>query len=125
MIFGIGLDTTTLSRFEDLAENEKFINRILTEREKEDFYALSQNKKANFLAKRFSAKEAFAKALGTGISATFGFHSISIIKTKENAPKIVMNDERLKANFTECFVSFSDEKLGKDKLISSIVILEK
>lgn len=125
MIFGIGLDITTISRFKDLTENEKFINRILTQIEKEDFYILPQSKKANFLAKRFSAKEAFSKALGTGICSTFSFHSISIVKTPENAPKILINDENLKTNFTQCFISFSDEKVENNKLISSIVILEK
>ena len=67
MIFGIGTDIVEVSRIEDsLARfGHAFAMRLLNEREMQEF--MLTNTQARFLAKRFAAKEAFAKALGTGI----------------------------------------------------------
>ena len=50
MIFGIGIDATKLSRFKKFIHNQRFINRILTNQEQEDFKNTDESKKANFLA---------------------------------------------------------------------------
>jgi holo-[acyl-carrier protein] synthase len=78
MIFGIGTDIVEVSRIEDSLERfgEAFAQRILSEREWQAF-ELSQTK-ARFLAKRFAAKEAFAKALGTGLRGPATFQNIGV-----------------------------------------------
>jgi holo-[acyl-carrier protein] synthase len=125
MIVGIGIDTTLLSRFLPLSSNEKFIKRILTLTEEEDFKLLPLEQKANFLAKRFAGKEAFAKALGTGIGKEFNFKSIAILKNLQNAPFIKILDETLLTKISTAFISFADENINTEKLISAFVVLQK
>ena len=78
MIYGIGTDVVEVSRIEDsLARfGEAFAERILTKGEWLDFE--QSPFQARFLAKRFAAKEAFAKALGTGVRAPATFQSIGV-----------------------------------------------
>lgn len=125
MIVGIGLDTTILSRFTKFVQNKKFIDRILTIGEKIDFESIEEGKRANFLAKRFSGKEAFAKALGIGIGAGFSFKGVEILKTQQNAPYIKILDEKILLKAQSALISFSDELVGGEVLISSVVILQK
>ena len=68
MIFGIGTDIVSVQRMRrNLGRyGERFARRILSESELEEFRATA--KPENFLAKRFAAKEAAAKAMGTGFS---------------------------------------------------------
>ena len=74
MIYGIGVDVTSVSRVEKSLERlgERFMHRILAVDEREDYCAHSQP--ARFLAKRFAIKEAASKALGTGIRDGVSFH---------------------------------------------------
>lgn len=78
MIYGIGTDIVEVSRIEDsLARfGNAFAMRILSEREMQEF--VQSHTQARFLAKRFAAKEAFAKALGTGIRAPATFENIAV-----------------------------------------------
>ena len=92
MIQGIGIDLVELDRIETLMERQPaFPTRILTEREMTRFLALSDHRKIEFLAGRFSAKEAFSKALGTGIGAGMSFLDIEILPNEMNKP-IVYTD---------------------------------
>ncbi|WP_027410263.1 holo-ACP synthase [Anoxybacteroides tepidamans] len=88
MIVGIGIDIVELKRIQTLMEqNEKFIHRILTEKEKNIFDSLSSNvRKAEFLAGRFAVKEAYAKAIGTGIGKHLSFQDIEIINDEYGKP---------------------------------------
>ncbi|MEC0415338.1 holo-ACP synthase, partial [Bacillus subtilis] len=66
MIYGIGLDITELKRNASMAGRQKRLaQRILTRRELEQNYELSEKRKIEFLAGRYEAKEAFSKAYGT------------------------------------------------------------
>src|SRR5690625_5764338 len=69
MIKAIGIDLIELKRIEaSIDKSDKFMQRILTPKEQEHFQNLrSQSRKVEFLAGRFAAKEAFAKATGQGI----------------------------------------------------------
>src|SRR5690625_983539 len=69
MIKGIGIDIVELDRIEkSMLEKKRFTDRILTEKEKLRFLELTnQRRRVEYLAGRFAAKEACAKALGTGI----------------------------------------------------------
>ena len=67
MIHGIGTDIAAVARLRSLWERhgERIVEKILSPGERNDFERA--NDKGRFLAKRFAAKEAFAKALGTGV----------------------------------------------------------
>ena len=114
-IFGIGTDLIDISRMKKLLnKNKKFINRIFSA--KEIKYCESQSNKTASYSKRFAAKEAFAKALGVGISKGISFNEISISNTKDGAPyiellgitkSIVKNLTKKKNKF---YLSLSDEK---------------
>lgn len=68
MIVGIGLDVVEIERIEKAyIRRNSFADRVLTEKELELFDGLTGKRKIEFLAGRFSVKEAFSKALGTGI----------------------------------------------------------
>lgn len=78
MIAGIGVDIVEVARMEQALERfgDKFAQRVLAPGEWHDYEAAGRQ--AAFLAKRFAAKEAFGKALGTGIRVPATFHAISV-----------------------------------------------
>ncbi len=124
MIFGIGTDIVEVSRIEEsLARfGEAFAQRILTERE---WLAFAQSQTgARFLAKRFAAKEAFAKAMGTGLRAPATFQNIGIAHDDLGKPVFDLAAElqsHLDARgIRACHLSVSDEKA----LAVAFVVLE-
>lgn len=84
----IGCDIVEVERIESALEKhgERFAKRILTDEE----FDVYQNhaKKIHFLARRFAAKEAIAKALGTGIGEDFSFHDVTIRNTDKGRPVV-------------------------------------
>ena len=114
-ILGIGVDIIKNSRIKNSLKNTKFKKRIYSDKELRQ-YVLSENKN-NYFSKRFAAKEAFAKALGTGFRMNLNFKDIEIIKDKKGKPgyiktkkitKIIQKKFKVK-NFN-CFLSISDDK---------------
>ncbi|PAV30708.1 holo-ACP synthase [Virgibacillus profundi] len=89
MIKGIGIDLIELDRIKDsLEKNKRFVDRILTQKEREVFNKLqNDHRKVEFLAGRFAAKEAFAKATGTGIGK-LSFQHIEVFANEKGAPEI-------------------------------------
>ena len=85
-IFGIGTDIVSVDRIKKSLKNRNFINRIFNE--KEILKCKKINKSVNCYAKRFAAKEAFSKALGTGISKGINFNEIVILNKKSGKPYI-------------------------------------
>ena len=71
MIHGIGTDIVAVSRLGEFyaRHGERSLDKLLTPAEREEFARLPEAGQTRFLAKRFAAKEAFGKALGTGIRA--------------------------------------------------------
>jgi holo-[acyl-carrier protein] synthase len=90
MIKGIGIDIIELDRIEKiLNKTPHFCERILTHEELSDFNSLSSpQRKVEWIAGRFAAKEAFSKALGTGIGKEFSFQSISILNGGNGKPVV-------------------------------------
>ena len=88
MIVGIGTDVCSVERIARSLERfgERFVKRILTPEERARFERTKD--KAGHLAKRFAAKEAFAKAIGSGIHAPFTWHSISVTRNPKGKPGI-------------------------------------
>lgn len=94
MIKGIGLDIIEIERVaQAMARTERFTNRILSDREKELFSTYSASRKVEFLAGRFAAKEAFSKALGTGIGAECALQDIEILKGAAGNPILYFKGE--------------------------------
>ncbi|MDC3413126.1 holo-ACP synthase [Aquibacillus sp. 3ASR75-11] len=95
MIKGIGIDIIELDRIkQNMERHTRFLERVLTEKERELFDQLSSpTRKLEFLAGRFTAKEAYAKAVGTGIGK-LRFIDIEILPNEKGAPIItVVNSE--------------------------------
>jgi holo-[acyl-carrier protein] synthase len=86
----IGTDIVEISRITDVVERQgdTFAKRILTGEEFQR-YQVSQNKSA-YLAKRFAAKEAIAKALGTGIGHGVSFQDINVMNNAKGAPEVTL-----------------------------------
>jgi holo-[acyl-carrier protein] synthase len=89
MIVGIGTDVVSIPRVAGALERwgERFVNRILTPEERVRYGRTRL--KANHLAKRFAAKEAFSKAIGTGIHPPFTWHSVTVGRDPRGKPGIV------------------------------------
>ena len=125
-IFGIGVDIVENNRFKKLFENKNFINRICSQKEK---VALRNKKnKISFLAKRFSAKEAFVKSLGSGFRDNLCFRDISILNDKKGKPYFLFNrklkeilKKKYNLNVFKAHLSLSDER----KHSVSYVVLQK
>ncbi|MGT2907510.1 holo-ACP synthase [Streptococcus dentiloxodontae] len=102
MIVGHGIDLQDIKQIKRAYEKHpKFARRILTVRELERFDSLSGKRQMEYLAGRWAAKEAFSKALGTGIGAV-GFQDIEILSNDKGAPIITQSPFEGKA-----FISIS------------------
>ena len=114
-ILGIGVDIIENKRIKKSIKNHKFKDRIYSSKEQK-LSSLSRNK-VGYFSKRFAAKEAFAKALGTGFRNNLNFKDIEVINNKFGKPYYIKNKKIIKIvqkNFKvknfNCFLSISDEK---------------
>lgn len=112
MIFGIGTDIVRIDRVAASLQRhgERFAARILAQHERADFEASTDG--ARFLAKRFAAKEAFGKALGTGVAVPATLHALGVGHDARGKPRFLY-DPRLAAWLDEralvAHLSLSDE----------------
>ena len=114
-IYGIGSDIISNIRIKKNLKNKKFLKRIFSIEEIENGSKLKN--KFMYFSKRFAAKEAFVKALGTGFRDNINFNSISILNDKKGKPylkceknlnkKIKDLTKKKKLNI---FLSLADEK---------------
>ena len=125
-IIGTGVDIVENSRIKKSILNKSFLYRVFTNEE----ILISKNikNKPNYFAKRFAAKEAFAKSLGTGFRNGFNFNDISVINDKLGKPSFFISKKiknmikkKLKISRFNFFLSISDEK----KYSVAFVILQK
>lgn len=124
MIFGIGTDIVEFSRIERMWQRhgDRLAQRLLSETEVPEFHAHANP--ARFLAKRFAAKEAFAKAVGSGLRHPVSLGRISV--THDGLGKPVLQFDTLLRNFlaqlgiTAHHLSISDER----NTIVAFVVLE-
>ncbi|KZO00411.1 holo-ACP synthase [Pseudobacillus badius] len=87
MIQGIGMDIVEISRIQKLIERQpKFIERILTKNEQLVFHSRSGRRQVEYLSGRFAAKEAFAKAMGSGIGGQLSFQDIETASDSNGKP---------------------------------------
>lgn len=86
MIVGHGIDIEALASIQNAVKKRKgFAQRVLTDKEMERFSSLKGRRQVEYLAGRWSAKEAFSKALGTGIGK-LGFQDLEILNNERGAP---------------------------------------
>ena len=116
-IFGIGTDIVNIKRIEKSINRYgfKFIKKIFSE--KEIKYCKKKNNPNAFYAKRFAAKEAFSKAMGTGIIKDISLKNIEISNDSYGKPFIRLKGKidgyvkkRIKSNKYYIHLSLSDEK---------------
>ena len=114
-IIGIGVDIIDNNRIKKSIKNQNFIKRVYTT--KEINTSKSMKNKINFYAKRFAAKEAFAKALGTGFRKNLNFKDIEILNDNLGKPYYNINNKIKKilkkisnSKSLDLFLSLSDEK---------------
>ena len=125
MIYAIGHDIVENKRISEVLNRygSRALKRILTDAEIEIFN--QRDDKVKFLAKRFAAKEAFAKACGTGLRAPVLLSNISVINDSLGRPYFVLAPELEKwikdRGIKNFHLTISDEK----SLSSAIVIFEK
>lgn len=94
MIFGIGIDIIEVDRIKKAIENygSKFLQRVFTENEIKYCEEFKENKFVHY-AVRFAAKEAFSKAIGTGLTSGFKLNQVGIINEKNGKPRIELLGE--------------------------------
>jgi len=125
-IYGVGVDIIDNSRIKKLIKKKIFLKRILSKYELKSIK--TRKNKISFLAKRFSAKEAFVKSLGSGFRNNLCFNDISILNDKNGKPYFKFNQKvknilKKKNRLTKfkVYLSLSDEK----KHSISYVVLQK
>lgn len=129
-IYGIGTDIINITRIEKMVNKiyyTRFYNRILSKNEVKEYILIKEREQRSiYLAKRFSAKEALLKALGTGYRLGIAFNEIEIVKDELGKPMVDFLGKTLeiaqgiiKNDFTN-FISWSDE----DSYIISFAIIQ-
>lgn len=130
MIYGIGTDILSIKRIEELYKKygEALPRRVLSRIEELEFtnrFAQQNSTDAvRFIAKRFTAKEAFAKAMGTGVRTPISLHNISITHSPLGKPEFVFEKELQnwlnKQKIVKIHLSLSDEQ----RYVTAMVVAE-
>ena len=125
-ILGVGIDIVENLRIAKSLKNDLFVKRIFSN--SEIIIAKKIKNKISYYSKRFAAKEAFTKSIGTGFRNDLDFKDISIINDKMGKPAFVVNEKikkiikkQFKTLSFNFFLSISDEK----KYSIAYVILQK
>jgi holo-[acyl-carrier protein] synthase len=124
MIYGVGTDLIEIQRIGKALQRfgERFAQRILCEPELKRFRAHRQP--VAYLAKRFAAKEAFGKALGTGIHAPANWHGVWVVNLDSGKPVLEFSPELekllRKKKILSSHLSLTDER----EIAAATVILE-
>jgi holo-[acyl-carrier protein] synthase len=124
VIFGVGTDVVEIGRIEKALGRwgERFARRILCEPELKRF--LGHRQPASYLAKRFAAKEAFTKALGTGIKAPANWHGVWVTNQASGKPELQFS-EPLKKTLSSRGISRAHLSLADERGVAvATVILE-
>ena len=114
-LYGIGTDIVRVNRIEKLIKKKSYLIRLF--HQKEITKCKRTKNSSNCFAKRFAAKEAFSKALGTGISRGINFNEIVILNEKNGKPFIKLMDKtkkivlkKIKKKKYSISLSLTDEK---------------
>lgn len=123
MIHGIGTDIVAVDRLAAvyLRHGDAFLDRLLDAGERAELPS-SEDGRARFLARRWAAKEAFAKAYRTGVRGAVSLSAVGVRHEESGAPYLVFSDELAKI-LEQChlstYLSISDEH---DYAVAFVVI---
>ena len=125
-IIGVGIDIVESFRVEKSLKNKKFVTRIFSS--KEILLSKKYTNKTRYFSKRFAAKEAFVKSIGTGFRNKINFKDISVVNDSLGKPFFIINKKiknaifkKFNTNNYEFLLSISDEK----KYSIAITIFQK
>ena len=125
-IIGVGIDIVESFRVEKSLKNKKFVKRIFSS--KEILLSKKYTNKISYFSKRFAAKEAFVKSIGTGFRNKINFKDISVVNDTLGKPFFIINKKiknvifkKFNTNNYEFLLSISDEK----KYSIAITIFQK
>ena len=125
-IIGVGIDIVESFRVEKSLKNKKFVKRIFSS--KEILLSKKYTNKISYFSKRFAAKEAFVKSIGTGFRNKINFKDISVVNDSLGKPFFIINKKiknvifkKFNTNNYEFLLSISDEK----KYSIAITIFQK
>ncbi len=114
-ILGLGVDIIKNNRIQKSIKNKTFLKRVFSTLEIKSSYKFLD--KSNYFAKRFAAKEAFAKAVGTGFRNNMNFKDIEILNDSLGKPYYFISKKinsmikkKFKIKKYNLFLSISDEK---------------
>jgi len=117
MIAGIGVDVVDLNHMKTVYQNNpRIYKKILTPEECTVFESRTDKRKIEYLAGRFAAKEAFSKAMGTGIGKTVTFQNVTVLNAEKGQP--IVAESPFAGNV---FVSISHSR----QLVTAQIVLEK
>ena len=122
MIYGLGTDVCEIQRIQKAMERwgERFARKILVESEMKRY--LAHRLPANYLAKRFAAKEAFTKALGTGIKSPANWHGVWVRNLPSGKPVLEFSAP-LKELLRERKIRHSHLSLTDEREIASATVI--
>lgn len=121
MIIGLGTDIVEIARIQRLLNRygKRFLERIFTD--EEIYYCRQRTKAAASFAARWAAKEAFFKALGTGMRPPYAWHDIAIINNQLGKPAVLLAGvSAQQLNSASCHVSLSHSQ----EYATAVVIIE-
>lgn len=117
MIFGVGTDLVLFEQMKSACKKQKeFYKYLLTREEIKDYHELQSEEKMLFLTSRFAIKEAFSKAMGTGIGKKVNFQNITVLENHRG--ESIITDSPFEGNI---FLSTS----YSETLLVAQVLLEK
>lgn len=130
MIYGIGTDIVQLARIEHalVRSGERFARKILGEDELRIFFQRREQnllRGTRYLATRFAAKEAFSKAIGTGIAAPMTLHNMQTLSDDEGKPVVRLTGTLHEWMASRCLtshISLSDEA---DHVLAFVIVEKK
>lgn len=129
-ILGLGCDILEVDRLEGLLRKGRdvFIKRVLTPAEIDEYERRSDKSAIRgtlFVATRYCAKEAFSKAMGTGVGAEFSFQDLSVLNGDSGAPVLVYSERLqnwLQSRRAQAKISISDEQ---NYVMSTVILYSK
>ena len=129
-ILGLGCDILEVDRLEGLLRKGRdvFIKRVLTTAEIDEYERRSDKSAIRgtlFVATRYCAKEAFSKAMGTGVGAQFSFQDLSVLNSDSGAPVLVYSERLenwLQSRRAQAKISISDEQ---NYVMSTVILYSK
>ena len=112
---GVGVDIIENCRIKKMIKNKNFLKRVFSNYEISD--SKKKTNKTSFFAKRFAAKEAFSKSLGTGFTNNLNFKDIIVKNNKSGKPSFYISkkiksiiNKKFKTKKFNFYLSISDEK---------------